>query len=145
MKLLKALIVGLLVLGVMYVFFAKVLVNSPTDTVEKYRTMKSDMDWIVGRGGMAVFSKDNERGSTALIMRSVDARSVDERLLNAYRDAFISRGWNVVGSNEKEISFCKDGERATLNLVPEWFPEKQIDIYGLSMEYNSGTVRNCRP
>ncbi|WP_174973906.1 hypothetical protein [Burkholderia contaminans] len=144
MKLLKALIVGFLVLGAMYVFFAKVLVNSPTDTAEKYRKMKSDMDWIIGRGGMAVFSKDNERGSAALIIRSIDARSVDERLLNAYRDAFISRGWNVVGSNEKEISFCKDGGRAALSLVPEWFPEKQIDIYGLSMEYNSGTVMNCR-
>ncbi|WP_212746062.1 hypothetical protein, partial [Burkholderia sp. 4NA327B6] len=95
-------------------------------------------------GGRAVFSKDNERGSAALIIRSIDARSVDERLLNAYRDAFISRGWNVVGSNEKEISFCKDGGRAALSLVPEWFPEKQIDIYGLSMEYNSGTVMNCR-
>ncbi|MDR8052480.1 hypothetical protein [Burkholderia cenocepacia] len=144
MKLLKALIVGFLVLGVMYVFLAKVLVNSPTDTAEKYRKMKSDMDWIVGRGGMVVFSKDNERGSAVLIMRSIDAQSVNERLLSVYRGAFISRGWDVVDSNEKEISFCKDGGHATLSLVPEWFPERRIDIYGLSMEYNSGTVMNCR-
>ncbi|WP_175952276.1 hypothetical protein [Burkholderia sp. BCC0405] len=144
MKVLKALIAGVLVLGVMYVFFQKILINSPDNTTEKYRQMKIDMDLIVRRGGVVVLSKENERGSAALIIRGVDARSVDENILSAYRDGFVFRGWGVIDSGVEKISFCKDGVHATFNLVPEWFPEKQIDIYGLSMEYNSGTVMSCR-
>ncbi|MBR8511711.1 hypothetical protein [Burkholderia cenocepacia] len=144
MKVFKALIASVLVLGVLYVFFSKILINIPTDTAEKYRQMKIDMDWIAGQGGVVVLSKENERGSAALIISGVDARSVDEKILRAYSDAFILRGWTAVESGAKKKSFCKNGVHATLNLVPEWFPEKQINIYDLSMEYNSGTVMNCR-
>ncbi|WP_155644482.1 hypothetical protein [Burkholderia anthina] len=58
------------------------------DAVEKYRQMKSDMNGILGQGGLVVFYKESERGSAALIMVSMDSRSVDEKLLVAYRDTF---------------------------------------------------------
>ncbi|AWV03303.1 hypothetical protein DM992_28955 [Burkholderia sp. JP2-270] len=109
MKLFKDLIVGILVYGVVYGFFAKVLMNGQTDMVEKYRQMKSDMDNVVERGGVVVFSKENERGGAALVMRGIDAGSVYKKLLDIYRGGFISRGWNIVDSNARKIAFCMGG------------------------------------
>ncbi|MDY7803488.1 hypothetical protein [Burkholderia stagnalis] len=144
MKLLKALIAGALVLVVIYGFFEKILINMPTDTAEKYRQMKSDMGGIVARGGAIVFSKENDRGSAVLITRGVDSRSVDVKLLDNYRNAFASQGWRIIDSSARKISYCKEGVLATLNLAPEWFPGKQISVYGLTMEYNSGTMAGCK-
>ncbi|WP_155720497.1 hypothetical protein [Burkholderia anthina] len=144
MRLLKILIVSVLLLGMAYIFFARVLINIPTDTVEKYQQMKSDMNGIIGQGGSVIFSKESERGSAALIVMSVDSRSVDGNLLAAYRDTFASQGWRVIGSSSQKTLYCKEGVLATLNLVPEWFPGKRVNVYGLTMEYNSGTTADCK-
>ncbi|MCA8038054.1 hypothetical protein LGM46_34340 [Burkholderia arboris] len=144
MRLIKILIVSVLLSAVAYVFFARVLIHIPMDTVEKYRQMRSDMNGILGQGGLVIFSKESERGSAALIMVSVDSRSVDEKLLAAYRDTFASQEWRVIDSSSQKISYCKEGVLATLNLVPEWFPGKRMSVYGLTMEYNSGATADCK-
>ena len=77
-------------------------------------------------------------------MVSMDSRSVDEKLLAAYRDTFAYQGWRVIDSSSQKISYCKEEVLAKLNLVPEWFPGKRMNVYGLTMEYNSGTTAECK-
>lgn len=124
--------------GLVFMIFAAM--KNSRDEVGKLKIMESDMDLILGVGGVVAMRSQNYKYGSAYLYVGIDAKTWSTELMSKYTQELRDVGWVEVDSDGESI-LCKQGISAEVNGDVEY--GDGVGMYGIAMTYNALTIKKC--